>query len=143
MFYNPWHDARDNFPEYVINMRHELPRGLAGGVVGRTIYLCRTLTQEARRCVLCHELVHLRRGTRHVHGNVKAREEFEVDRIAARLLITPDQFVDAMMWSRSRAHNECAAELGVDGHTFRVWVQTLNKSERDYIEARLKQREEP
>ncbi|WP_084982471.1 ImmA/IrrE family metallo-endopeptidase [Prescottella equi] len=142
MFYNPWHDARDNFPEYLINIRHELPPGVAGGVKGRTIYLCRTLTQEARRCVLCHELVHLRRGTTHVHGNYKTREEFEVDRIAARLLITPDQFVDALLWTR-RHHHECAAELGVDRHTFKVWVQTLNKNERDYITRQLRQRGEP
>lgn len=134
--YNPWRDARDRYPDYLINFKHELPSGMRGCIKGRVIYVCTTLTQEARRFALAHELCHLDTNTLHTGD---PRVELMIDRMAARRLITPDRFVDALLWSR-RATHECAAELGVDGYALKVWVQSLDKNERHYITTRLRRR---
>ncbi|ASN69208.1 hypothetical protein 7S3_30 [uncultured Caudovirales phage] len=137
--YNPWRDARDRYPDYLINFKRELPTGMRGCIKGKTIHVCASLTQEARRFTLAHEVCHLDTGILHTGD---PRVELMIDRMAARRLITPDEFVDALAWSR-RSDHECASELGVDGYTLRVWVQSLNKDERRYITALLRRRGEP
>ncbi|MBM4640666.1 ImmA/IrrE family metallo-endopeptidase [Rhodococcus hoagii] len=137
--YNPWRDARDRYPDYLINFKRVLPPGMRGCIKGKTIHVCASLTQEARRFTLAHEVCHLDTGIFHTGD---PRVELMIDRMAARRLITAEEFVDALAWSR-RSHNECASELGVDGYTLKVWVQSLNKDERRYITALLRRRGEP
>lgn len=137
--YNPWRDARDRYPHYLIDYKRELPGTMRGCIKGKTIYVCRTLPQETRRFVLAHELCHL--DTRTVHTGDRRVEQM-IDRMAARRLITFDDFVDAIAWTRTVGH-ECAAELGVDGYTLKVWAQSLTPDEKRYISTRLQSRGEP
>ncbi|MFD6517614.1 hypothetical protein [Rhodococcus sp. NPDC060176] len=143
MDYNPWRDARDNFPDYTINIRHELPAGVGGFIKGKTIYLCRTLDEDGRRCTLPHELDHIRNGTDHLFEHPNSKEERAIDIAVARRLITVDKFVDALAWSRRTAGRECAAELRVDSHTLKVWVQSLSAHEKREIQQMLKSRGVP
>jgi hypothetical protein len=96
------------------------------------------MTQAERRSTLTHELIHLERGTavepRHI-----ASEERHVERESARRLITVEDLVDALRWSRDE--HELADELWTDVDTVRTRLTNLSPVEKQYIEAELDRRE--
>lgn len=143
MRYHPWRRARDEFPDWEVDYSRTLPDGVAGKIVGRVIYICSSLTQAARRSTLGHELEHVDRGTtEHIDDAwFRQREEATVDSIAARKLITLDELVDALAWTRFEVGPECAGELWIDAHTLRVRVRNLTDDERAFIDEELERRQ--
>lgn len=137
--WHPWKRARENHPDVVIDCTRELPGDLAGLTDGRTIWLCRTLSQVQRRCVLTHELVHLERGIVPVESALHEREETIVDEIAARRLISLESLIDALRWTRGRPNREAAWELWTDIDTLTTRVQTLTDCERRIIDEALRE----
>ena len=102
--------------------------------MGRTCHLTRTVTlalgmsQAERRCTIAHETAHIERGP--VAPHQALREEWDIDRTVARLLIpSVDQLVDAMTWAGG--HLESAADaLWVDDYLLSVRLRSLTGRER-------------
>jgi len=105
--------------------------------MGRTCHRTKTVTlalgmsQAERRCTIAHETEHIERGP--VPPQQAAREELEIDRTVARLLIpSVTHLVDAMTWAAG--HLETAADaLWVDDYLLAVRLRSLTGSERSYV----------
>lgn len=137
--FHPWRLARELYKATTIEFHPDLP--VVGDADGRTIRLRTGLSQAQRRSVLTHELVHTTRGTTCGDSYLAAKEERVVDQVAARLLITLDDLVDALAWTRGVANRECAWELWTDLHTLRVRISSLTADERRYIDDELQRRQ--
>ena len=88
-----------------------------------------------RRCTLTHELIHLERGPVPTDPIGRAREELLVDIEAARRLITLDELVEALRWTREP--NELADQLWVDQPTLRTRMSHLDPVEIAELEHHL------
>lgn len=94
----------------------------------RTISIRKGLTERAHRSTLAHELIHAvfrdrLTGLEHLDRKMERR----ADKLAAELLITKDDYVDAE--SRHGPHDDALAyELGVTRHLLRVWRSTLERT---------------
>lgn len=113
-----------------------LPKGLLGYTdfaLGEVV-LAKGLTQAQRRCTIEHERHHVLRGQ--VPHHLIAREEREVDKIAARLLLPDVKAIgEALAWASSNA--EAAEELWVDEAMLRCRLDNLHPAERGYLRNRL------
>lgn len=96
------------------------------------------MTQAERRSTLTHELIHLERGTA-VEARHQAIEDRYVQRESARRLITIEDLIDALRWSRDE--HELAEELWTDVDTVRIRLASLSPAERRFIDAELDRRE--
>ncbi len=115
----------------------ELPPGVMGLTChqSRTVTLALGMSQAERRCTIAHETEHIERGP--VAPQQAPREELQIDRAVARLLI-PDlrQLVDAMTWAGG--HLEAAADaLWVDDYLLAARLGSLTGRERHYVDSRL------
>ncbi|MHC9291990.1 ImmA/IrrE family metallo-endopeptidase [Mycobacterium sp. LTG2003] len=128
--WHPWRTAAERYPHINIVCKHKLPRGIRGLLKGDTIWLCKTLTQAERRSTLTHELLHVSRGV--PPPPLRAREERQVDELAARKLIPLHDLSRALRVSRDAA--ELADELWVDRHTVQVRLSTLDPIETAELE---------
>ncbi|AAN12603.1 metallo-protease [Mycobacterium phage Che9c] len=134
-FWHPWRTLRDQHADIDVSCRYRLPDHIMGLQRGARIWLCRTLTQAERRCTLTHELVHRERGPVPADPADAAREERMVDEIAARRLITFDQLLDGLRWSRRP--RELAEHLWVDEPTLQTRMATLDPLEVADLEHEL------
>lgn len=134
MQHHPWRAFRDLVDWTLVWA--PLPFGVWGQTdfEARVVTLAPGLSQAERRCTIAHETEHILRGP--VPVAYEAREELEVDRNVARLLL-PDVRVigEALAW----AHNvhEAADELWVDQEILRARLKHLHPSERAYLKSRL------
>ena len=102
----------------------------------RIIWLHTRLTAAQRRSTLAHEAVHAYRGDERIEDPILSeRQERIAERIAARLLITLEQFAEALRWCRD--DHELAEELHVDVDILTSWRGTLTPVEKAFIEDRL------
>lgn len=102
----------------------------------RIIWLHHDLTHPERRSTLAHELVHALRGDEACLDPILgARQEKSVDRVAVRLLVTLDQFADALSWCLD--DRELAAELCIDRAMVQAMRESLTADEIAYVESRL------
>lgn len=135
MLFHPWRTLRALV--HVTLYWHD------GGPAGRTCFTAQTislrrgLTQAERRSTLTHELRHIARGP--FLSGYAAREEAVVDAEAARLLITFEALVDAMLWSRDEY--ELADQLWVDVNTVRARLEALTHAETFELNRRLDEAE--
>src|SRR6187397_1452970 len=110
---------------------------LPPGVMGRTCHRTKTVTlalgmsQAERRCTIAHETEHIERGP--VPPQRAPREELEIDRTVARLLIpSVPHLVDAMTWAAG--HLETAADaLWVDDYVLAARLSAFSDRERSYV----------
>lgn len=118
----------------------DLPGEAGGGLLAVTetgqawILLDRALTAEERRAVLCHELVHLDRGSRRaddVPGWVVAREERAVDREATDRLVPPGRLAELV--EAHLALEDGGVTVGMVAEWFAVpeWVAQRARSRSD------------
>lgn len=135
--WHPWRHAADHYPHVVINCRRELPAQIWGftSFPNRKIWLCKRLQQVHRRCTLTHELIHWERGPLPADPRAAAREERIVDELAARRLITLDDLVEGLRWTRDPV--ELAEGLWVDCSTLRTRMSTLDPIETAQLEHEL------
>jgi hypothetical protein len=71
---------------------------------------------------------------------LQPREEPEVDKAAARLLLPNIRAVgEALAWSVSVSVGEAADELSVDEPTLRTRLEHLHPAERAYLRRRLEE----
>ncbi|MBU8824178.1 hypothetical protein [Mycolicibacterium goodii] len=133
--WHPWRTLRNEHADIDVSCRNRLPDQIMGLQRGARIWLCRTLTQAERRCTLTHELVHRERGPVPTDPAAAAREERIVDEIAARRLITFDQLLDGLRWSRRP--RELAEHLWVDEPTLQTRMATLDPLEVADLEHEL------
>lgn len=104
----------------------------------RTIWVDPGLSQAERRSTIAHELVHAERGDEScaaVSDWHEQKQERAVDQEAARRLITLEQLVDALLWTRDLG--ELAEELWVDVETLRTRLAHLHPAEKHYVRRRL------
>lgn len=102
----------------------------------RTITLDPRQSQAERRSTLTHELRHAEHGhAGRCCGSVERRVSAE----AARLLITDEALVAALLWSQDE--HELAEELWVDVATVRARLDDLTDQEKAEIERRIGERE--
>lgn len=133
--WNPWRYLRDRHPDVHVHCTHHLVRPSLGEWDGRRlVHLDGRLQQTERRCTLAHELVHLERGPCDPED---AREEQLVHELAARLLVTLDQLVDAILWGQGQPDPD---ELWIDPATLLARVRALTDDERTYIDRRMEGR---
>lgn len=133
--WHPWRMLRDHYADVDVTCRHRLPDRVMGLQLGRRIWLARGLTQAERRCTLTHELVHRERGPVPHDPAAAAREERQVDQIAARRLITTEALVDGLRWTRQP--DELAEHLWVDRSTLNVRMASLDPLEVAELEHHL------
>jgi len=98
----------------------------------RTVILERSLSQRERRCSLAHEIVHVERGD---ECRQAARVEVAVHAVAARRLVTLEELVAGLRWTKSP--HVLADELWVDVPTLECRVDSLTDHERLWIDERL------
>lgn len=134
--YHPWRAFRSL--THVKLRWAPLPKGILGLTDFDTNEVVldpdQNVTQADRRCTIAHEMHHLIRGP--VPPHLQRREEVEIDKQAARLLL-PDveRIADAMIWAHGLG--EAAEELWVDEDTLRVRLRHLHPAERGYLKRRL------
>jgi len=87
----------------------------------RLIVIREGMSSRQERCTLAHEIQHALAGHRRSpFGVVNSRQEAYADRMAARLLICPDEY--ALAEELHGAHTGAMAdELEVTLHMLRVW----------------------
>lgn len=134
--HHPWRAFRD-LTHVTLHWAH-LPDGVLGltDFDTGTVTLAHGMNQAERRCTIAHETQHVVRGP--VPAYLRAREEREVDRISARLLLPcVKQLGEVLAW----AHNlfEAAEELWVDEPTLRARLESLHPAERGYLRTRLEE----
>jgi hypothetical protein len=135
MGWNPWRHIGDNYPHITVVRDIELPPQVWGMTDGRRVWLCKKLNQVRRRCTLAHEIGHLERGITPLDERGLAREERIVTELAARRLITLDDLVAALRWTREPA--ELADALWVDVPTLKARMGCLDPIEVAQLENEL------
>jgi hypothetical protein len=128
--FNPWRYLADHHPDVEV-VWTKLPRKMRGCTDGETIWMDRRLTQVQRREVVCHETIHVERGT----FPACEAEERTVNRISARRLIEIDDLIEALRENPQQTVSELAAKLWVEPGTMRLRIDTLRPSELELIEA--------
>lgn len=120
----------------VLSWRSDLPDYLRGATDGETIWLRPDMSQVERRCVLAHELEHIRRG--HKGCQSEAAERVVRHHAARFLLPDPRVVADALVWSAGRAA-EAAEVLWVTQSTLEARLDEahLHPAERALIAARV------
>ena len=138
--YHPWRRFRSD-AAWTLTFA-DLPHGRRGvtDCWARTVALDSRLRQVERRCVICHELVHIERGPLPDDDRLAAREESAVEREVARRLIELQPLGEALAWSRHIS--EAADALWVTEDVLRSRLNCLQPSERSYLDARLAFRQE-
>lgn len=141
MRWNPWR-AVQGLDGVSVDTRWQLPEGQSGAYdeSGKTIYLCRSLTQVQRRSALTHELVHAHRGPPGGDEWLIDKEERAVDQISARLLVDLEALMDALSWCQGRAGVECADEVWTDLDTLTTRIASLTEAERAVLNAEFQRR---
>jgi hypothetical protein len=93
------------------------------------------MSQAERRCTIAHETEHIERGP--VAPHAVQREELEIDRTVARLLLPSlRQVADALSWARG--HHETAADaLWVDDYVLQVRLSAMTGPERQQLHGQL------
>lgn len=116
---HPWRRLRELHHVRLI-ITDDLPDYLLGASDGERIWMRSNLSQVQRRCVLAHELEHIRRG----HDSCQpSRVEAAVAHAAARFLLPDPRVVaDAMVWAHDMG--EAADVLWV---TERVLYERLDR----------------
>jgi len=135
MGWNPWKHAGDNYPHITVVRHLELPGRIWGLTDGTRIWICKRLNQAQRRATLAHELLHIERGLPPADPRALAREEKIVARIAARRLITVDELIEAMRWTRDL--HQLADALWVDTDTIKARMDSLDPIETAQLEHAL------
>lgn len=94
---HPWRALR-GLPHLRVHWRDDMPEWLRGATDGVHVWLRDDMSQVERRCVLAHELEHIRRG----HGSCQPDAvERAVRAGAARYLLPEPRVVaDALVWAR-------------------------------------------
>lgn len=139
MRYDPWHHARQAWPEIRV-LAGPLPGDLLGVLRYPVIVLRAGTTVAQQRCTLAHELVHLERGIGD-SGPWSDREERLVHREAARRLIGLTELCDAV--AAAGGTDDLAAlahTLDVDGETLSCRLEALSAAERDQVRATVRAR---
>ncbi|MFL0459085.1 ImmA/IrrE family metallo-endopeptidase [Kytococcus sedentarius] len=128
---HPWRDLRD-LRDLTLHWRR-LPWPVSGCTDGERVWLHDGLSQVERRCVLAHELEHVRRGHREAQP---AAVEREVRRAVAAYLL-PDLAVvaGAMAWAHAR--DEAAEELWVTPAVLQDRLEGLTEEERAWMGSRF------
>lgn len=145
--YHPWREFGQNHPEVSVSCRYVLPNDLKGAWTPHGLYLHRDLDQVGRRMTLSHELAHKERGSvcargvTHTMTVEDVKEERAVDELASRKLITLDQLIDALAWTRYEVGSESAGELWCDIHMLLIRVQNLTPTEKKHIDEELERRQ--
>jgi len=118
----------------------QLPEGVLGitDYRRRTVTLALGMTEAERRCTIAHEVEHILRGP--VPSWFQAREEREIEAVAARKLIAIRDLAEALAWADDEA--QVADELWVDVATVRARLARLRSAEQDYLRRRLVHRAE-
>lgn len=125
--FHPWRLLRSR-PHLELRFADLGEDGPQGRTDGQTITLTTGLNRSERRCVLLHELIHNERGIPHGHDpSEEARVEIEV----AHRLITLDQLVDALRWTR-RPH-EVADHCNVTLSVLETRWDHLHPGEKGYL----------
>lgn len=99
------------------------------------VTLSPTLDQAARRCAICHELIHIERGPVPSEPVLHAKEEAAVRREVALRLVDLPRLIRALQWSQWP--NEVADDCWVDTPTLQTRLDHLTPAERSAIEAAL------
>jgi len=131
---HPWRSLRE-LHTVVLSWRDDMPDYLLGATDGDRIWMRSDLSQVQRRCVLSHELAHVRRGHRTCQPSAV---EAAIEREAARFLLPDPRLVaDALVWSHGGL-DEAADVLWVtpDVLTARLDPRHLHPAERAIIQCR-------
>lgn len=97
------------------------------------VSLRRDLNQAERRATLCHELEHLSQGPAII--GFEHEDEMATRERAARWLISMEDLVEALVWSRDDL--EAADHLWVDVRTMQTRLTTLTAAESAELNRRL------
>lgn len=132
---HPWRALRA-LTDVRLHWRDDMPDYLRGATDGERIWMRSDLTQVERRCVLAHELEHVRRG----HGECQPEPvEAAVQAAAARYLLpSPHVIADALVWAAGDV-DEAADVLWVTPRVLRhrLDARHLHPAERAIIVERI------
>lgn len=129
---HPWRDLRDHLPHMTVHWR-TLPWPVSGCTDGQRVWLHDGLSQVERRCVLAHELEHVRRG--HHEGQPPAVERDVRQAVARYLLPDLGAVAGALAWAHDRA--EAAEELWVTPGVLEDRLEGLTEEERAWMDSRF------
>lgn len=132
---HPWRRLRE-LERIILHWSDDLPAYLRGVTDGDRIWMRSDMTQVERRCVLAHELEHIKRG--HV-GCQPGPVESSVRAAAARYLIPwPHVLADALAWAAGDLE-EAADVLWVTERVLRHRLDSrhLHPAERAIIVERI------
>ena len=139
--YDPWRDAAERHPDVHIERCETAPASGAWVPSERVIFVGDHLDRAGRRSTLAHELAHVDLDHRPTgHRWFDRRAERDADDLAAGRLIALDELVDALLVHPLHP-TRVADELEVQGRILKRRLGLLTEAEKDYVEARLAERE--
>jgi hypothetical protein len=140
VMHNPWLEF-GKLRDWSLHFVDEIDGDEHGERLGLTCFRTKTvrilngLSRAERRCTIAHETQHILRGPfRSAH---LLREELDIDRSVARLLVPCIQKVGHALAFHRHDVEQIADELWVDEATINVRLSALAPDERDYIQAQL------
>lgn len=136
---HPWRALRA-MTDVRLHWRDDMPPALRGATDGEHVWLRSGMSQVERRCVLAHELEHVRRG--HTSCQPDSVESTVQSAAARYLLPDPHVVAEALVWARDMA--EAADALWVTERVLRHRLDPrhLHPAERAIITARVAALEE-
>lgn len=132
---HPWRRLR-GMAEVVLHWSDDMPSYLRGASDGERIWMRSDMSQVEQRCVLAHELEHMRAG----HQGCQPEDVERRVRAAAARYMLPDPHVvaEALVWAAGEIH-EAADVLWVTPRMLRhrLDVRHLHPAERAIIVNRI------
>jgi len=135
--WNPWKTLVEDYPDWKVVTRHELPPDIIGltSFSKKRIWLCSAASPIQQECTLAHELVHVERGKPADDREAANAEERIVEEVTARRLIPLRDFAHELTKTPDAMLSYLAANLRVDQATLEVRILTLTPNERQVLAA--------
>ncbi|MDV6274307.1 hypothetical protein R3Q06_12415 [Rhodococcus erythropolis] len=138
--FNPWHYLKTHHPHLKVEYVDLERISCVGRWTRNAIHIDRTANQVERRTGLTHEMCHVESGPIPLDTHAAIIEERAIELRTAKLLITLDQLVPALIEHEQRIDDDTAETLWVPLPVLQTRMTRLTPQECMYINDQLSRR---
>lgn len=138
--FNPWRHLHEHHPDISVQFVDLGGTGCMGLWTIDGIKIERTCNQRERRCCLTHEICHIESGPMPKDARAAHIEERAVKLRTAKLLITMEHLVNALVEHDFLINDHTAESLWVTLPVLRTRMERLTDAEHTYINLELARR---